>query len=91
MDVDIGLRALDLRDDQQMLHESLEGEKQADARLTKLAKGEVNPERLPRNQRCLIFAVFLTAREEPTRDCPNEYRLAAPCQPRWMPSENVVK
>jgi ferritin-like metal-binding protein YciE len=37
---------LDLRDDQQMLHESLEEEKQADVRLTKLAKGEVNPDAL---------------------------------------------
>jgi ferritin-like metal-binding protein YciE len=37
---------LDLRYDQQMLHESLEEEKQADARLTKLAKGEVNPDAL---------------------------------------------
>jgi len=37
---------LDLRDDQQMLHESLEEEKQADIRLTKLAKGEVNPDAL---------------------------------------------
>jgi ferritin-like metal-binding protein YciE len=33
---------LDLREDQQMLHESLEEEKEADAVLTKLAKGEVN-------------------------------------------------
>jgi ferritin-like metal-binding protein YciE len=37
---------LDLRDDQRMLHESLEEEKQADVRLTKLAKGEVNPDAL---------------------------------------------
>jgi len=37
---------LDLRNDQQMLHESLEEKKQADVRLTKLAKGEVNPEAL---------------------------------------------
>jgi ferritin-like metal-binding protein YciE len=37
---------LDLRDDQQMLHESLEEEKQADVRLTKLAKREVNPDAL---------------------------------------------
>jgi ferritin-like metal-binding protein YciE len=37
---------LDLRDDQQMLHESLEEEKQADLRLTKLAKREVNPDAL---------------------------------------------
>src|SRR5207245_6594515 len=37
---------LDLRDDQQMLHESLEEEKQADVRLTKLVKGEVNPDAL---------------------------------------------
>ena len=37
---------LNLRDDQQMLHESLEEEKQADVRLTKLAKGEVNPDAL---------------------------------------------
>jgi ferritin-like metal-binding protein YciE len=29
-----------------MLHESLEEEKQADVRLTKLAKGEVNPDAL---------------------------------------------
>ena len=33
---------LDLRDDQRLLHQSLEEEKQADALLTKLAKGEVN-------------------------------------------------
>jgi ferritin-like metal-binding protein YciE len=33
---------LDLREDQKMLHESLEEEKEADALLTKLAKGEVN-------------------------------------------------
>jgi ferritin-like metal-binding protein YciE len=33
---------LDLRDDQKLLHQSLEEEKQADALLTKLAKGEVN-------------------------------------------------
>jgi ferritin-like metal-binding protein YciE len=37
---------LDLRDDQQMLHESLEEEKQADLRLTKVAKREVNPNAL---------------------------------------------
>ncbi|MGA7324601.1 MAG: DUF892 family protein [Rhodomicrobium sp.] len=33
---------LNLRDDQQMLHQSLEEEKKADALLTQLAKGEVN-------------------------------------------------
>ena len=33
---------LDLRDEQRMLHESLEEEKQADALLTELAKGGVN-------------------------------------------------
>jgi ferritin-like metal-binding protein YciE len=33
---------LDLRDDQRMLHDSLEEERKADATLTKLAKGEVN-------------------------------------------------
>jgi len=33
---------LELRDDQQLLHKSLEEEKQADMLLTKLAKGEVN-------------------------------------------------
>jgi ferritin-like metal-binding protein YciE len=37
---------LDLRDDQQVLHQSLEEEKQADVRLTKLAKREVNPDAL---------------------------------------------
>ena len=37
---------LDLRNDQQMLHESLEEEKRADVRLTKLAKREVNPDAL---------------------------------------------
>jgi ferritin-like metal-binding protein YciE len=37
---------LDLRNDQQTLHESLEEKKQADVRLTKLAKSEVNPEAL---------------------------------------------
>lgn len=37
---------LDLRDDQRMLHESLEEEKEADVRLTNLAKGEVNPDAL---------------------------------------------
>jgi ferritin-like metal-binding protein YciE len=33
---------LDLRDDQRLLHDTLEEEKEADAQLTKLAKGEVN-------------------------------------------------
>ena len=33
---------LDLRDDQRMLHDSLEEERKADAELTKLAKSEVN-------------------------------------------------
>ena len=33
---------LDLRDDQRMLHDSLEEERKADAALTELAKGEVN-------------------------------------------------
>jgi ferritin-like metal-binding protein YciE len=33
---------LDLRDDQRLLHESLQEEKEADAELTKLAKSEVN-------------------------------------------------
>src|SRR5262249_52361134 len=33
---------LDLRDDQRVLHDSLEEERKADAALTKLAKGEVN-------------------------------------------------
>ena len=33
---------LDLRDDQRMLHDSLEEERKADAALTKLAKEEVN-------------------------------------------------
>ncbi len=37
---------LDLRDDQKVLHQSLEEEKQADALLTHLAKGEVNPDAL---------------------------------------------
>jgi Domain of unknown function (DUF892) len=37
---------LDLRDDQRMLHESLEEERKADALLTKLAKGEVNQDAL---------------------------------------------
>jgi ferritin-like metal-binding protein YciE len=37
---------LDLRDDQRMLHESLDEEKQADVLLTKLAKGEVNRDAL---------------------------------------------
>jgi len=32
-----------------------------------------------------MTAVFLTAREEATRDCASEYRLAAPCQPRCLP------
>src|SRR5262249_58794809 len=31
-------------------------------------------------------AVFLTAREDPTRDCASEYRLAAACQPRCLPN-----
>jgi ferritin-like metal-binding protein YciE len=35
---------LDLRDEQKMLHLSLEEEKQIDARLTQLAKREVNPD-----------------------------------------------
>src|SRR5215813_5156863 len=30
----------------------------------------------------VLAVVFLTAREEATRDCASEYRLAAPCQPR---------
>ena len=33
---------LELRDDQRMLHDSLEEERKTDAALTKLAKGEVN-------------------------------------------------
>ena len=37
---------LDLRDDQQMLHKSLEEEKHADNLLTQLAKGEVNSDAL---------------------------------------------
>ena len=37
---------LDLRDDQKRLHESLEEEKQTDALLTRLAKGEVNADAL---------------------------------------------
>jgi ferritin-like metal-binding protein YciE len=37
---------LDLRDDQQMLHTSLEEERHADALLTQLAKSEVNPDAL---------------------------------------------
>jgi ferritin-like metal-binding protein YciE len=37
---------LELRDDQQLLHESLEEERAADALLTKLAKDEVNRDAL---------------------------------------------
>ena len=37
---------LELRDDQRMLHDSLEEERKVDAALTKLAKGEVNKEAL---------------------------------------------
>lgn len=37
---------LDLRDDQRMLHDSLEEERKLDAVLTKLAKGEVNQDAL---------------------------------------------
>jgi ferritin-like metal-binding protein YciE len=37
---------LDLRDDQRMLHDSLEEERRTDALLTKLAKGEVNQDAL---------------------------------------------
>ncbi|MBX6424433.1 MAG: DUF892 family protein [Variibacter sp.] len=37
---------LGLRDDQQMLHESLEEEKQADSLLTRLAKSEINRDAL---------------------------------------------
>lgn len=37
---------LDLRDDQMLLHDSLLEEKEADARLTDIAKGEVNPDAL---------------------------------------------
>lgn len=37
---------LDLRDDQRMLHDSLEEEKRADAALTALAKGEINQDAL---------------------------------------------
>ncbi|MBY5368144.1 ferritin-like domain-containing protein [Rhizobium leguminosarum] len=35
---------LDLRDDQQTLHRSLEGEKQTDVLLTQLAKSDINPD-----------------------------------------------
>jgi ferritin-like metal-binding protein YciE len=37
---------LDLRDDQVLLHDSLLEEKEADAILTDIAKGEVNPDAL---------------------------------------------
>ena len=37
---------LDLRDDQMLLHDSLLEEKEADAILTDIAKGEVNPDAL---------------------------------------------
>ncbi len=37
---------LELRDDQKLLHESLEEEREADALLTDIAKGEVNPDAL---------------------------------------------
>jgi ferritin-like metal-binding protein YciE len=37
---------LKLRDDQRMLHESLEEKRQTDALLTRLAKGEVNQDAL---------------------------------------------
>lgn len=37
---------LELRDDQRMLHDSLDEERQTDALLTKLAKGEVNQDAL---------------------------------------------
>ena len=37
---------LDLRDDQMLLHDSLLEEKEADALLTDIAKGEVNPDAL---------------------------------------------
>jgi ferritin-like metal-binding protein YciE len=37
---------LDLRDDQRLLHQSLEEEREADAVLTSLAKGEVNRDAL---------------------------------------------
>jgi ferritin-like metal-binding protein YciE len=37
---------LDLREDQRMLHDSLEEEKKSDTLLTKLAKGEVNTDAL---------------------------------------------
>lgn len=37
---------LELRDDQRMLHDSLEEERKFDAALTKLAKGEVNRDAL---------------------------------------------
>ncbi len=35
---------LDLRDEQEMLHESLEEEKETDLILTEMAKGEINPD-----------------------------------------------
>ena len=38
---------LELRDDQRMLHDSLEEERKTDAALTKLAKGEVNQDAAP--------------------------------------------
>ncbi|WP_407164772.1 ferritin-like domain-containing protein [Bradyrhizobium sp. ORS 111] len=37
---------LDLRDDQRLLHDSLDEERQTDALLTKLAKGEINQDAL---------------------------------------------
>jgi ferritin-like metal-binding protein YciE len=39
-------RRAKLREDQRLLHESLEEEKAADALLTRLAKGEVNQDAL---------------------------------------------
>ena len=38
---------LELRDDQRMLHDSLEEERKTNAALTKLAKGEVNQDAAP--------------------------------------------
>ncbi|WP_113366133.1 ferritin-like domain-containing protein [Rhizobium mayense] len=38
---------LDLREDQEVLHRSLEEEKQTDVLLTRLAKGEINRDALP--------------------------------------------
>jgi ferritin-like metal-binding protein YciE len=43
---------LELHEDQTLLHDSLEEERETEALLTKLAKGEVNQDACSRHERC---------------------------------------